>query len=227
MPTEQSAVQYEGSLSHSRAGQSNRAIQRDESSLGAYNGTALFQEPSVAAVEPRPESLGNEAVGIEHNNNRPTASALEGDAILPDDSSFSYIGTLRFSGAFSILIIAGDKRGPRQSVYDLCHPGTPQEARPYLPVRAPNISHKPHEVEYMRHQGIYAVLPDDVCDELIRCYFQHVHFFLPVIDAASFLNEYIRNGSQSMNPLLFWSMLLAAANVSPFYPDSMDKLLHK
>jgi hypothetical protein len=99
-------------------------------------------------------------------------------------------------------------------VYDLCHPEAPQGAMPYLLPRKSDISWKPHEVEYLRHQGAFSTLPDHVCDDLIRCYFHHVHFFLPIVDAASFLTEYENNGRQNISLLLFWSMLLAAANVS-------------
>lgn len=73
--------------------------------------------------------------------------------------------------------------------------------------------HKPHEIDYMRHQNVYVNLPEDICDELLRCYFQHVHFFLPVVDASAFLNEYCTRGPGSISKLLLWSMLLAAANV--------------
>ncbi|KAL7920603.1 hypothetical protein ACQKWADRAFT_297968 [Trichoderma austrokoningii] len=118
-------------------------------------------------------------------------------AVLPEDTSFTYIG---------------DRRGPRHSVYDLCHPESPEESL-HVPssISAP-ISHKPHELEYMRLQGVFSKLPDDVCDELVRCYFQHVHFFHPIIDAPAFLNEYCSNGSRNISLLLYWSMLLAAAN---------------
>ncbi|KAM3482976.1 hypothetical protein MY8738_003660 [Beauveria namnaoensis] len=71
---------------------------------------------------------------------------------------------------------------------------------------------KPHEIEYMRHEGVFTKLPDDVCDELIGCYFQHVHFFLPILDVPKVLNEYWSRGSKGINPLLLWSMFLAAAN---------------
>lgn len=114
----------------------------------------------------------------------------------------------------------GDTRGPRQSVYELCHPGVPQEAYQSPSSIAPrSISGaptklQPHEVEYIQKEGGFSHLPPDVCDELIRCYFHHVHFFLPVIEAPEFLYEYMQNGSQKINPLLFWSMLLAATNVS-------------
>jgi hypothetical protein len=65
----------------------------------------------------------------------------------------------------------------------------------------------------MRDKGVFEVLPVDVSDNLIRTYFQHVHFFLPIVDAATFLNEYSQNGVQNISPLLFWSMMLAVANV--------------
>lgn len=73
----------------------------------------------------------------------------------------------------------------------------------------------------MRQQGVFTKLPDDVCDDLVRCYFHHVHFFLPVVDAPDFLNEYCKHGSQNISLLLLWSMFLASANVSwhsPYWP---------
>ncbi len=85
---------------------------------------------------------------------------------------------------------------------------------PDLVSRHTNIHRKPHEIEYLRNQGAFATLPDDVCDDLINCYFHHVHFFLPVVDAAAFLSDYEKHGRQNIDLLLFWSMLLAAANVS-------------
>ena len=66
----------------------------------------------------------------------------------------------------------------------------------------------------MRTHGAFTELPTEVFNELIRCYFQHVHFFLPIVDAPGFLNEYINNGTQNISRLLLWSMLLAAANVN-------------
>jgi hypothetical protein len=83
-----------------------------------------------------------------------------------------------------------------------------------LAPRQGNIPWKHHELEYLRHQGAFDTLSDGVCDELIYCYFQHVHFFLPVVDAGSFLAKYNDSDRQNISLLLFWSMLLAAANVS-------------
>ncbi|KAM0512121.1 hypothetical protein ACHAPE_009169 [Trichoderma viride] len=119
------------------------------------------------------------------------------EAVSTEDTSFTYIG---------------DRRGPRHSVYDLCHPESLEESLHMPSSISAAISHKSHELEYMRLQGVFSKLPDDVCDELVRCYFQHVHFFLPIIDAPAFLNEYCSNGSRNVSLLLYWSMLLAAAN---------------
>ena len=96
---------------------------------------------------------------------------------------------------------------------------------PYLLPRESDISWKPHEVEYLHHQGAFAALPDNICDDLVRCYFHHVHFFLPIVDAAAFLAEYNNNGRQNISLLLFWSMLLAAANVSLLLCSREDMLL--
>ncbi|KAJ5214910.1 hypothetical protein N7468_010589 [Penicillium chermesinum] len=122
---------------------------------------------------------------------------------LPDDSAHTYIG---------------DNRGPRQSVYDLCHPRVPQEAHTSPnALTAGNISNRrtvfqPHELEYISQQGGFSWLPRNVSDALVRCYFAHVHFFLPVLEPSKFLDAYTTKENQDMNLLLLWSVFLAATN---------------
>ncbi|KAL7895565.1 hypothetical protein HDV63DRAFT_381750 [Trichoderma sp. SZMC 28014] len=132
------------------------------------------------------------------------------DAIQDDD--YEQAVTEAVSTEDTSLTYIGDRRGPLHSVYDLCHPESPEESLHMPSSISAATSHKPHELEYMRLQGVFSKLPDDVCDELVRCYFQHVHFFLPIIDAPAFLNEYCSNGSRNVSLLLYWSMFLAAAN---------------
>ncbi|CEJ83047.1 hypothetical protein VHEMI03079 [[Torrubiella] hemipterigena] len=104
----------------------------------------------------------------------------------------------------------GDGRGPRLSVYHLCHPQSPDKPSP---AHTKTVStHKPHELEYLRLSGAFTLLPEDLYADLIRTYFHHVHFSLPIIDAARFLTEFHSNGTRNISPLLLWSMLLAAAN---------------
>ncbi|OAA43538.1 C6 transcription factor [Beauveria brongniartii RCEF 3172] len=122
-----------------------------------------------------------------------------------------------------ISVASPSVSGPSSSVQDqaarqvlqdpilhLSHPEAPQLVRAATPTTLP--TRKPHETEYMRHEGVFTKFPDDVCDELIGCYFQHVHFFLPILDVPTVLNEYWSRGSQGINPLLLWSMFLASAN---------------
>lgn len=121
--------------------------------------------------------------------------------------------------------LIGDRRGPRYSVYDLCHPGTPQDAQPpTAPRLLKTEAHKPHELELIRGNGGFVNLPEDVPDEIVRCYFRHVHFMIPVLNAKEFLDEYYYNGFQNINPLLMWSMCLASANVRTI-PYRVDKML--
>lgn len=108
----------------------------------------------------------------------------------------------------------GDGRGPRFSVYHLCHPQTPDTPSPAPAKKKTASAHQPHELEYLRISGAFTPLPDDVYADLIRTYFHHVHFSLPIINAASFLTEFHSHGTRNISPLLLWSMLLAAANAS-------------
>ncbi|TQW01066.1 C6 transcription factor [Cordyceps javanica] len=127
-----------------------------------------------------------------------TASTGVSSASVPD---------VTFNG--EVQIEAGDEV-LEDPAFDPSHPEAPQQARAAMLSRLP--ARKPHEIEYMRHQGVFMQLPDDVCDELIRCYFQHIHFFLPILDVPTFLNEYCSHRSQAVNSLLLWSVFLASAN---------------
>ena len=112
------------------------------------------------------------------------------------------------------LTRAGDKRGPRSSVYDLCHPTAVQEAVPYFSSTEASRSWTRSEMEYLRDAGVFETLAPDVSDGIVHCYFEQVHFVMPILDAPAFLNEYSKNGCQNLNLLLYWSLVLAATNVS-------------
>ncbi|OAA75124.1 Transcription factor [Akanthomyces lecanii RCEF 1005] len=78
------------------------------------------------------------------------------------------------------------------ATFDPSLPDAPQRARIAAPTKPP--ARKAYEVEYMRHQGVFKQLPEDVCEILLRQYFEHVHFFLPVLDASTLLT-YTENPS--------------------------------
>lgn len=170
--------------------------------------SAVSAVPSVGSPRARAPTTEPSSVSS------PSRLTPEADGRLPDDDATSYIG---------------DNRGPRQSVYELCHPLTPQEARQQgtggrdkgdsnrsPQVRLPAWS--AHELAYLRHEGAFQTLRPDLCDDLIRVYFEHVHFFMPILDAADVLGAYTRHGASGLHPLLCWSMCLAAAN---FVPDDV------
>jgi hypothetical protein len=72
----------------------------------------------------------------------------------------------------------------------------------------------PADMEYLRAKGVYSLPPPDVCDELLRAYFHHIHPILPIIEADRVLNAYVGGGLQKLNLLLMWSMFSVSANVS-------------
>lgn len=55
----------------------------------------------------------------------------------------------------------------------------------------------------------------DICDELIRAYFHHIHPIMPVIDATTLPHLYPSGDGQPYNLILLWSIFYAAANVKP------------
>jgi len=112
------------------------------------------------------------------------------------------------------LTIIGDKRGAGSFVYDLCHAGDPQEACHILLPRTSSSSQRPHEIEYLNRKRAFLMLPDRVPGRLIRSYFQHVHFFQPIIDTTTFMDEYSSHGFHNLSLLLVWSMFWGTANVS-------------
>ncbi|KAF5967422.1 cutinase transcription factor 1 beta [Fusarium coicis] len=144
------------------------------------------------------EELGVALESGEDNHDQLAEMGVGDGPKLPDDSPDTYLG---------------DKRGPRCTVYDICDAVSPQDSVPYLqPKGARHTMHKPHQVEYMRSEGALTTMPADVCDDMIWTYFKHVHFFLPIVDAQGFLNDYHEHGPHKKHDLLFWSMMLAATN---------------
>ena len=47
---------------------------------------------------------------------------------------------------------------------------------------------------------------------LIRCYFEHMHFFFPVLDVETFFRDALKGEDRCW--LLYWAVMLAGANVS-------------
>ena len=87
------------------------------------------------------------------------------------------------------------------------NPGRPHYLVPHIARRA--LSNE--ELQYLRYKGVFTVPPKEVCDILVRLYFLHVHPLLPVLDATTFLGQYIEHGYDKVNLQLLWSMIFMAA----------------
>ncbi|CAK7236100.1 hypothetical protein SCUCBS95973_009492 [Sporothrix curviconia] len=163
--------------------------------------TSVLQDASSVSVDVDGEQAESD------DSERARALTPEADGRLPDDDAATYMG---------------DNRGPRQSVYEMCHPQTPQESRAaapqpsaLLPARTA-ASWSSHEMAYLHHEGAFQALPADVYDDILRVYFSHVHFFMPILDVAAILRaHHDEGGLPERQPLLCWSMCLAAANFVP------------
>lgn len=112
------------------------------------------------------------------------------------------------------LIVPGELSGATAYVYELVQPRHP--STPTAPVAS-----RSHGSPLTRRANAEALESLDllVSQNLLQCYLQHVHFFLPVLDASTLTQckeEDLRHGLLGGSPLLYWAVMLAAANV-PVY----------
>ncbi|KAM0119073.1 hypothetical protein ACP6JC_004225 [Aspergillus fumigatus] len=72
------------------------------------------------------------------------------------------------------------------------------------------------DVEYLKFKGCLTLPSSDICRELLRAYFHHVHPILPVVDAAQVLKfEQQHDRPAEWNLLLLWSIFFVAVNFIP------------
>ncbi|KAH6886758.1 fungal-specific transcription factor domain-containing protein [Thelonectria olida] len=112
----------------------------------------------------------------------------------------------------------GDKRGPA-FVIDICEPNRALKSNLFF-VPMPSIdSLLPEDVTYLRAKGALSLPARHIQEELIRCYFHHVHPFSPILEPNDFIAKY-EKGHVSL--LLLWGMFLAAASFidESFFSDS-------
>jgi hypothetical protein len=108
----------------------------------------------------------------------------------------------------------GDQQGSGKFIFDLCN-GPTNTGLHYLIPRGKPERPWPEDMAYLRLKGVFSIPTPDICEDLVNCYFNHVHPFAPVLDSKHFLEEFVKNGCQNIDLLLLWSMFFSAANVSP------------
>ena len=109
------------------------------------------------------------------------------------------------------LTISGDQQAINGFVFDSSN-GPSQKSR-YLVPRVSTKNQRPEDLAYLQMKGCFSLPSQRVCEQLVRCYFQHVHPSLPIIKAAHFIDDFVNCRYQNTNLLVLWSMFLAATNV--------------
>ena len=97
-------------------------------------------------------------------------------------------------------------------ILDICRPGRPRTMIHPVPRPRP----KPpaaEDISYLEIKQVFTLPSDELCRELVRCYFHHIHTLQPIVDAQSFLECYDHGGPSRMSHLLLWSIFFIAAGV--------------
>lgn len=108
----------------------------------------------------------------------------------------------------SMILYAGDEEG-LEFVFETCFPDRTVKSNHYIIPRPPPQAEFAHD-SGLRDPVLTSFPAKVVLQELFRCYFQHVHPFLPIVDANDFLSD--SNSPRKRSPLLKWSMLFAATS---------------
>lgn len=96
-------------------------------------------------------------------------------------------------------------------MFDTCFPSRKVRSNHYIIPRPPTKTAFGHD-SGLREPLLTSFPEEPVLQELLQCYFQYVHPFLPIVDANDFLSTI--DSPQRRSPLLKWSMLFAGASVS-------------
>ena len=71
------------------------------------------------------------------------------------------------------------------------------------------------DLAYLQQKGCFSLPPDS--DILIRAYFDFVHPSFPILDGSTFLQSLTKDGINSINLLLLWSIFSVSASYTPRY----------
>jgi len=110
-----------------------------------------------------------------------------------------------------MLTALGDQQAVNGMVLDASD-FSPQASR-YLDPRTSRRCQQPEDLAYLRIKGCFSLPSQNVCEELVCCYFQLVHPSLPIIDAGRFLEDFVNHRYINTNLLVLWSMFFAATSV--------------
>lgn len=83
----------------------------------------------------------------------------------------------------------------------------------YIVPKANKSIPPPEDYAFLQAKGAFNLESDDLRNELIALYFDHVHPILPVIEPYEFLHKFELEGPSHISALLLQSMFLVASSV--------------
>ncbi|KAL1894052.1 hypothetical protein Sste5346_006194 [Sporothrix stenoceras] len=171
--------------------------------------TPLSSEPQgldYAAI------LDEEDRGDGEDANEDGSEGVGGDG-QRDKSSHTSSGNPDPASGTTVLYV-GDQQG-LGFVVNICQPQRAFPGNNHFVVpraAAHSAALLPEDMAALKARGCFSLPADAVQKVLLRCYFHHVHSFLPILHAGEFVYEYETRGPQKVNLLLLWSMFFAASN---------------
>jgi len=157
--------------------------------------------PSSVAGTHRPDGKHSASSDPALDKNRNDAvtivAAIAGDTSTPGDAS----------------MFIGDQQG-FGSMLEVLNPAAGHKSQHYTIPRSKENSLDSDDLTYLKSKGCFALPSQEVCDQLIKTYFHHVHPLLPILDAKAVLEPYTTVGIQNVDLLLLWSMFSISASVS-------------
>ncbi|KAJ3548798.1 hypothetical protein NM208_g823 [Fusarium decemcellulare] len=163
-----------------------------------------------------PESVSEAVPYSESSADTPTRRASEKqidcDQQDQNDPGFSAILDDEESHEETAFLYTGDQQG-LGLVVDICKPNGRYRGNHFVvPRAAATNALLPEDLAALHAKNCFSLPSAEVQYQLLRCYFHHVHHFLPILNAAAFIQQYETGGPRKVNLLLLWSIFFSSTN---------------
>lgn len=167
------------------------------------------QEDAHQNPEP-PASIASHTRAEDHCESEPKTGNMPDEG---DSAGFVAILDDEEPDEETMCIYTGDPQG-LGLVVDICQPHRSLRGNHFMvPRAAANSALLPVDLAALHAKNCFTLPSAIVRKKLLRCYFQHVHPFLPILEVTTFITQYESGGPQQVNLLLLWSMFFASTNV--------------
>ncbi|KAF5010538.1 hypothetical protein FDECE_3306 [Fusarium decemcellulare] len=180
----------------------NDSIQNEETAELAPSSppeasTSILMSPILRT----PESVSEPVPYSESSADTPTQRASEKqidcDQQDQGDPGFSAILDDEESHKETAFLYTGDQQG-LGLVVDICKPNGRYRGNHFVvPRAAATNALLPEDLAALHAKNCFSLPSAEVQHQLLRCYFHHVHHFLPILDVAAFIQQYETGGYSS------------------------------